>query len=62
MEAERVELCASVVKRDRRGRRFAKAEERARQERERGQSTHSNRISLDGGVEWDDLVERWLGR
>ena len=30
MEAERVELCESVVKRDRRGRRFAKAEERAR--------------------------------
>jgi len=31
-------------------------------ERERGQSTHSNKIGLHGGVEWDDLVERWLGR
>ena len=30
--------------------------------RERGQSTHSNKIGLHGGVEWDDLVERWLGR
>ena len=31
-------------------------------ERERGQSTHSNKIGLQGGTGWVDLVERWLGR
>ena len=32
------------------------------QKRERGQSTHSNKIGLHGGTGWVDLVERWLGR
>ena len=31
-------------------------------ERERGQSTHSNKTGLHGGTGWVDLVERWLGR
>ena len=31
-------------------------------ERERGQSTHSNKIGLHGETEWVDLVGRWLGR
>ena len=31
-------------------------------ERERGQSTHSNKSCLHGGTGWVDLVERWLGR
>ena len=32
------------------------------EKRERGQSTHSNKIGLHGGTGWVDLVERWLGR